>query len=828
MTSLLHAPLPDGGKKTIRWSGLFSAGLGLAIAETAARHEGVLVVVLDSARQLQTLETEIRFFLGQGGEAENGEPAVAVFPHWECLPYDNFSPHQDIISERLRILARLPEQSRGVLLTTCANLMQRLPPTGYVMGHSFALRAGERIDIEALRGRLQQAAYHAVNQVMSPGEYAVRGGLVDVFAMGAEQPFRLDLFDDEIDSIRYFDPETQRSTGKTRNIEFLPAREFPMTEEGIRQFRQAFRRRFEGDPAKQQVYSAVSRGNTPPGAEFFMPLFFERTATLFDYLPARSLLILDQAIDDTAGAYWAEVQDRFQNASFDPERRVLPPPDLYLDPEEFTARVDALPRIINSGADKALDSWRAPAAPPPELPVDNKSETPYQRLLHYLRDSGGRILLAAETPGRREALEGLLLDHDLLPTQVSGWRGFVDDADIRLGICVTPLERGLNLTAPALEIVTESQLYGERVFQRRRRSREALDPESVIRSLAELHVGDPVVHAEHGVGRYQGLQTLAIGDDRTEFLALEYQNGDKLYVPILSLHLIGRFVGGDAEHAPLHRLGSDQWQKAKRRAREKAYDVAAELLEMEALRNARSGHAFNLPAEEYAGFVARFPFEETPDQAQVIEDVLTDLQSAEPMDRLVCGDVGFGKTEVALRAAFVAVHDRKQVALLAPTTLLAQQHYQTFLDRFADLPVSIDLLSRFRSKKEATELVKRLGDGYPDILIGTHRLLQDDIRFKQLGLLIIDEEHRFGVRQKEKLKRLRSQVDILTLTATPIPRTLNLTMSGLRSISIIATPPQARLSIKTFVRSWNRGLIREACLREIRRGGQVYFLHNQV
>ena len=818
---LLKPPLPGPGQE-FSWTRLHGSATALAVVETARRHLGVLVIVLEDQRQLQVLESELGFFL----EADEDAPVLA-FPGWECLPYDTFSPHHDITSQRLRILSRLPETARAVVLTTCANLMQRLPPMDYVLGHSFSLRQRQRINLDTLRRQLTNANYTAVHQVMSPGEFALRGGLVDIFPMGAETPFRLDLFDDEIETIRYFDPDTQRSNRQVEQISLLPAREFPMTEDGIKRFRQTFRCHFEGDPRTQKIYNEVSAGNVPAGAEFFLPLFFEHTHTLFDYLGGDALWLLPAQLGRIAKTQWAEIEDRYRNANYDAERKVPPPEMLYLKPDALHGQLDQNRRIIHFQGNTKKADWAAPSGTSGQFPVDPREESPYRHLLDHLGGTKNRVLLAVETAGRREALEGVLSNHGLGTQACAGFSEFIQAPDINRGICVYPLERGLSLPGYGIEVIAESQLYGEKVL-RRRRGTKAQDPESVIRSLAELHEGDPVVHIDHGVGRYCGLQFLDIGGQPSEFLTVEYQNGDKLYAPVLSLHLISRFVGGSPAHAPLHRLGGEKWQKSRKKAREKAYDVAAELLEVEALRNARKGRAFTVPEEEYQGFVSRFPFEETPDQQRAIAEVRADLESPEPMDRLVCGDVGFGKTEVALRAAFIAVHNDCQTAILTPTTLLARQHYQTFTDRFADLSVSVEMLSRFKTKKQATELVDRLPDGYPDIIIGTHRLLQDDVGFKRLGLLIIDEEHRFGVRQKEKIKHLRSQVDLLTLTATPIPRTLHITLSGLRSISLIATAPQLRLCIKTFIREWSRGLIREACLREIRRGGQVYFLYNDV
>lgn len=822
----LLEPLLPGENSPVKWSNLSGAAFALALTETVNSLNGFLVIVLEDHRQLQILETELNFFF-EG----NKDIPVINFPSWECLPYDVFSPHQDITSDRLRILAQLPYLKTGILLTTCANLMQRLPPVEYVSGHTFSIKTGQTIQIDHLRQQLADANYAAVDQVVSPGEFAVRGGLIDLYPMGTVSPFRIDLFDDEIESIRQFDPETQRSEGTIGSIELLPAKEFPMTEDGIKQFRSAFRRHFEGDPRKQHVYNEISNGNTPSGAEFFFPLFFEKTNTLFDYIPKSSVLVMQHHFAEVASTQWAEITDRYTNANYDAHRKVLPPNEVYLDPAPLMEIIGNYRKIVfypEKHKQRKQDRWIAPCDNNRQFPVDIKKDVPYEMLLNHLINTENRVLITTETPGRREAMEAMLVNHQRLPIPCDGFREFLHTPDLRLGLCISGLERGFTSNKLKLEIITESQLYGERVFQRRRRNNQSHDPESIIKSLAELNIGDPVVHIDHGVGRYLGLQTLNISDEETEFLTLEYQNNDKLYIPILSLNLISRFVGGSPESAPIHRLGTDQWEKAKKQAKEKAYDVAAELLEIVALRNARTGFAFEIVDDDYDGFVSRFPFEETADQEQAIGEVLNDLTAPEPMDRLVCGDVGFGKTEVALRAAFVAASNGKQVALLVPTTLPAQQHYQTFVDRFADMPITVGLLSRFNTKKQTTEVLSGMAQGSPLIVVGTHKLLQDDIQFQDLGLLIIDEEHRFGVRQKEKIKRLRSQVDILTLTATPIPRTLNITMSGLRSISIIATPPNNRLSIKTFIRESSQGLIREACLREIRRGGQVYFLHNDV
>ncbi len=816
-------PLPNRHTPLLRWHRLWGGAAGLAITR-AAEVGRPLVVVTPDARSAQRLDAQIRFF-----SADNAIP-IWPFPDWECLPYDNFSPHQDIVSQRLLTLHRMPGLRRGIVIVPISNLMQRIVPPEYVHGRSFVIAAGDTINVETLRSRLQDVGYHSVGQVFTPGEYSIRGGLIDVFPMGSGRPFRLDLFGDVVESIRFFDQETQRSVDIVQRLEILPGREVPLDTDAVRRFRAAFRARFEGDPQKSGVYRDISKGLAPAGIEFYLPLFFERCATLFDYLSSDTVVILDDGADSALERVHAQILDRYELARLGADRPVLTPAELYLSPQQVRDHLQTLPRVDISTAEPDNDSTvrRFATHAPPAFPVNPHADHPYAQFFDYLSNVTGRVLLVAETPGRRETFLGLLRDHGFATTVYDNWGAFLRDETAVLGVTVGDLEQGVRFDDPALSVLTESQLYGERVFQRRRRSALARDPESIIRSLAEIQIGDPIVHEEHGVGRYRGLRTLTIEGDVGEFLAIEYHGGDKLYIPVLSLDVVSRYVGGSPEAAPLHKLGSEQWVRAKRKARQRAYDVATELLEVQALRQARAGHAFSEPDDGYRAFAAMFPFEETPDQAHVIDDVIADMISPKPMDRLVCGDVGFGKTEIAMRAAFLAVHGGRQVALLVPTTLLAQQHYQNFCDRFADFPVRIELLSRFRSKKDLAIALRSTREGLVDILIGTHRLLQKDVTFKALGLLIIDEEHRFGVRQKERLKQLRNEVDILTLTATPIPRTLNISLSGLREISIIATPPRARLSVKTFVREWNTATIREACLREIRRGGQVYFLHNEV
>ena len=827
-TSLYHGLTSQIGE-TLRWSRLYGSARGLALASAAQIHPAPLLVVTAGVHGAERLEDEIRFYRGK----EDRFP-VLRFPDWECLPYDVVSPHPGIVSERLETLYRLPALRRGIVLAAAPTLMQRLAPRAYLASHAFLLKRGERLDVAALRASLTQAGYHAVSQVMEPGEYAVRGGVIDLFPTGSRAPYRLDLFGEELESIREFNPASQRSGKTLDQVRMLPAREFPLTAEAIQRFRQAFRARFEGDPQHSAIYRDVSKGLAPAGIEYHLPLFFDSTATFFDYLPPGAVCVLEADVEDAARAFERDIHQRYQDLCHDRERPLLAPEEIALSMRDFFQLLARHPRI--ELLDFQADEPRGEAAdglivydtvPPPPLAADYKSHTPYRALFDYLRDSHERILIIAESAGRRETLRELLQAGGRPPVDVAGWDEFLH-SDMRLGLAVASLERGLRLPAQGLSLVTEAQLHGERAAQQRRRQAAARDAEAVLRNLSELRVGDAVVHEDHGVGRYLGLQALDVGDGRTEFLALEYAGGDKLYVPVLNLHLVTRYTGTDPEHAPLHKLGGGAWDKAKRRAQRKAWDAAAELLDVYARRALRAGHAFPPHDTHYLAFTDAFPFEETPDQARAVAEVLADMEAGKPMDRLVCGDVGFGKTEVALRAAFLAAHGGRQVAVLVPTTLLAQQHYRNFCDRFAGLPVRIELLSRFRGKAEQQRVVRDLAEGTVDIVLGTHRLLQPDVRFKRLGLVILDEEHRFGVRQKERLKQLRAEVDVLTLTATPIPRTLNLALAGLRDISLVATAPAGRLAVRTTVSAGSPALIREACLRELRRGGQVYYLHNEV
>jgi len=811
-------PLPAASGKQ-HWGNLPGAALSLAIAEAASNAKRFTLLLTADSQSAERLQEELAFFAP--------DLPVLHFPDWETLPYDLFSPHQDIVSQRIATLYQLPELSHGVLVVPITTALHRLAPKRFLLGSSLVLDVGQKLDVEQMRLRLEAAGYRCVDTVYEHGEFAVRGALIDLFPMGSALPYRIDLFDDEIETLRTFDPENQRSIDKVESIRLLPAREFPLKKEAVTGFRARFRERFDVDFRRCPIYQDLSTGITPAGIEYYLPLFYEETATLFDYLPEDSQVFSLPGIEQAAEQFWNDVRNRYEERRVDPERPLLPPAELFMPVEDCFARLKLWPRVVASQQDvePGIGRERFPAQPLPELAIESKASEPLGKLRQFLDGFPGRVLFTAESAGRREVLLELLARLKLRPQEVEGWGGFLASEE-RLAIAIAPLDEGLLLDEVAL--VAESPLFGQRVMQRRRREKSRDGGDNVIKNLTELREGAPVVHIDHGVGRYQGLVTLEIEGQAQEFLLLQYADEAKLYVPVASLHLIARYTGSDDALAPLHKLGSETWQKAKRKAAEQVRDVAAELLDIYARRAARQGYAFKDPQVDYETFAAGFPFEETPDQQVAIDAVREDLLSAKPMDRLVCGDVGFGKTEVAMRAAFIAVHGGKQVAVLVPTTLLAQQHYNSFRDRFADWPVRVEVMSRFKSAKEVQNAITELAEGKIDILIGTHKLLQDDVKFSNLGLVIIDEEHRFGVRQKEQLKALRSEVDILTLTATPIPRTLNMSIAGMRDLSIIATPPARRLSVRTFVMEANNPTIKEALLRELLRGGQVYYLHNDV
>lgn len=823
LTSLLAPVYTEKPGFTNHWGHLYGSSFGLVIQQTAMRHKGVLVVVTENSASAQRLEDEIRFYI------KGSDIPLLTFPDWETLPYDVFSPHQDIISDRLATLYQLPKLKQGILVVSVQTLMHRVSPQAFLDQHCLFLDIGQRLDLDEMRLRLDNGGYRHVATVLEHGEFTIRGSLLDLFPMGSSHPYRIELFDDEIETIRTFDPETQRSLEKTEQIRLLPAREFPLHKEAISNFRQAFRSRFEGDPARSVIYRDISNANASPGIEYYLRLFFEQLDSLFDYLPQNALLMTLNGIEAAAQTFWQDIEARYEQHRHDIERPILTPIDIFQGVEEVFAHCKRFTRIElqHFAHEKRTSASNFSSLAPPQLTLDARASEPAATLLGFLGGFDGRILFVAESTGRRETLLELLRGHELHPSQFDSWQAFLE-SEVNIGIAVAPLEYGLLLSEPHIAVIAEPQIFGQQIMQRRRRQRAQRDTDNMVRNLAELTVGAPVVHEDYGVGRYLGLQTLQTGDLLTEFLTLEYAGGDKLYVPVASLHLISRYTGTTPETAPLHRLGSGQWEKACRRARERVRDVAAELLDIYARREARQGFAYPYDELQYRAFAATFPFEETPDQQDAIDAVLADMRSPQPMDRLICGDVGFGKTEVAMRAAFMAVMAGKQVAVLTPTTLLTQQHMENFRDRFADWPVQVDSLSRFRTKKEQDANLKKLAEGKIDIIIGTHKLLQPDVKYKNLGLVVIDEEHRFGVRQKERFKSLRSEVDILTLTATPIPRTLNMAVSGIRDLSIIASPPARRLTIKTFISQWNDVLIKEACLRELKRGGQVFYLHNEV
>ena len=821
LPSYLLAPpdsLPDQPTDVRRWTGLYGSAFALAIHEAALARSGPILVIAKSSQQAHFLLQEILFFSG-------ADYPVDIFPDYETLIYDSFSPHQDIVSDRLKLLSR-DFTGRSIVIAPISTLLMKLPPRAFLIGHNLRISVGDRLNLTDLRRQLEAAAYRVVDTVVERGEFTVRGAVLDLYPMGAHTPFRIELFDDDVDSIRTFDPDTQLSTGAISAIDTLPAREVPLTKEGINRFQDHWHLTFGGNPRSCPIYQDVSSGLAPAGIEYYLPLFFDKTETLFDYLPDQ-LLIMSDPLSDPIERFWENARNRYESLRYNLERPILPPEQLLLREDDFRATLKNYPRIdhLEEAGARAFDFMSIAV---PDVSIDDQAKDPFHRLRARLDTADQRILICAESPGRRELIDQLLRQAGWSPTLVDSWQSFLS-SDATLTLAIAPTARSLNLPEKSLIVLSEAQLFGERVLQARRRQKERDQAdELVVRSLTELSEGAPVVHQEHGVGRYQGLVTLAIDDQSNEFLSLLYQDEATLYVPVADLHLISRYTGADADLAPWHRLGSDVWEKAKRKAAEQIRDVAAELLEIYARREAKQGLALPPPDADYERFARGFPFEETADQLSAIEAVISDLCSPKPTDRLICGDVGFGKTEVAMRAAFLAVQAGKQVAILVPTTLLAEQHLQSFQDRFADWPVKIESISRFKSRKEQDAVIETLANGRTDIVIGTHALIQDQVRFHDLGLLIIDEEHRFGVRQKERIKSLRANVDVLAMTATPIPRTLNLSMTGLRDLSIIATPPARRLSIKTFIRPKDLAVVKEAIQRELLRGGQVYYLHNEV
>ena len=821
-SSVFTPPLPDSAEHTLKWAKLYGSSAGLVIRQTLSTHDGPILVITSSTTHTQHLLDELEFYVS------GANIPILNFPDWETLPYDVFSPHQDIISERLETLYRLPKLNEGLLVVPVQTLMHRVAPNQYVQRHSFVIEKDQSLNLDEFRNQLIQTGYEHVSTVMEHGEFALRGSLIDLFPMGSQTPYRVELFDDEVESIRTFDVESQRTIDVVDGLRLLPAREFPLDKDGIKQFRQSYRIAFEGDPQRSVIYREVSDGHAPAGIEYYIPLFYEQVQTLFDYLPENTLIICEEDIAQQAQTFYEETEQRYEMARHDIERPILEPDKLFIQQDVLQNSLSDFKHTCwQRHESEAAEAINFDTQAPPQLLINARAAEPASQLKQFIEQGEGRILFVAESTGRRETLLGLLRDNQISPTHFDNWDAFLNSEE-KLGITVSPLEQGLSLAEPKLHVISETQLFGQQVYQRRRRSTQQRDSENIFKSLAELTISAPVVHEEYGVGRFLGLQTLSTAEMTAEFLTLEYADKDKLYVPVSSLHLISRYTGASPDTAPLHKLGSGQWERAKKKAQERVRDVAAELLAIYAKREAKQGYAYQFDDAQYRAFASEFPFEETPDQQGAIDNVIRDMASSKPMDHLVCGDVGFGKTEVAMRAAFIAVMSGKQVAVLTPTTLLTQQHHQTFNDRFAEWPVKVESLSRFRSKKDQDNVIKGLAEGQIDIVIGTHKLLQKDIKYKSLGLVIIDEEHRFGVRQKETFKSLRSEIDILTLTATPIPRTLNMSMSGMRDLSIIATPPAKRLAIKTFISQWNNHQISEAIMRELKRGGQVFFLHNEV
>lgn len=792
------------------------------LAELAAKHHGhTLVVLTAEANTAQRLLEEIPWF--------DSNLRVRLLPDWETLAYDHFSPHHDLVSERLAALWETWQGECDLLLAPVTTAIVRLPPPQYLASYSFNFQRGQHLDSEKLRAQVTLAGYNHVSQVLSPGEYAIRGGLVDLFPMGSILPYRIDLFDEQIESIKTFDVDTQRTLYPVDSLRLLPAREFPLDDAGRTTFRQRFREQFEGDPAKSTLYKDISNGIAPAGIEYYLPLFFEQLATIFDFLPPQTIIATQGDLAAPLNAFWQDARARYAMLDGDRTRPVLQPGDIFLSEEElFKALATRGRYLIQAGTNKDRQPPTNYFAPLPDLAVNRQANDPWLALRSFIDTFDGQILVAAESAGRRETLQHTLTEHGFVLKSVEDWRSCSERQ--KMVICVSPLHGGFlwqRENHKPLALVSESELYLDQPRRNRRDSKKT-GADNWLRDLTELSPGDPVVHEVHGVGRYRGLTHMDLGEGTLEFLEIHYANDAKLFVPVAQLQVVGRYSGSDLEHAPLHKLGSGQWEKAKNKAAMQARDTAAELLQLYAVRAARQGHAFNINESDYERFCSSFPFVETPDQISAIEAVLGDLKNTRPMDRLVCGDVGFGKTEVALRAVFCAVVGGHQAAVLCPTTLLCEQHFQTFSDRFADWPIRVAELSRFKTAKEIKTVQEELAQGKLDIVIGTHRLLQKDVRFANLALIVIDEEHRFGVRQKEKLKALRSEVDVLTLTATPIPRTLAMSMEGLRDFSVISTAPQKRLSIKTFVSPLSDGLIREAVLRELKRGGQIYFVHNEI
>ncbi|EKT63989.1 transcription-repair coupling factor [Providencia burhodogranariea] len=818
MSSKFRYELPTRSGDVRHLGCLIGAAGALECGEMIERHQGPVVIVTRDMQNTLRLRDEIQQFT---------QLPIETLSDWETLPYDNFSPHQEIISQRLSTLYRLPTMQKGALILPVNTLMQKVCPADFLTSHALVMAKGDKLSRDALRDELDKAGYRHVEQVLEHGEYATRGALLDLFPMGSSVPYRIDFFDDEIDSLRTFDVDTQRTLEEVSSINLLPAHEFPTDKDAIERFRSQWRERFEVRRDPEHIYQQVSKKTLPTGIEYWQPLFFSQPLpSLFDYLPANTLFI-SQHYQESAERFQVDTQQRFESRGVDPMRPLLPPAELWLTVEQLNQSLKKWPRVqlsVEKLADKAANT-NLDYLPLPDISTQGQNKHPLEKLRQFVESFDGTVVFSVESEGRRETVTELLGRLKIRPSNIEHYSS---SSENRFAITVGAAEHGFIQSQLHRALICESDLLGERVVRRRSDNRRTINTDTLIRNLAELRQGQPVVHIEHGVGRYQGLTTLEAGGIQAEYLILSYAGNDKLYVPVSSLHLISRYSGGADENAPLHRLGSDSWGRARQKAAEKVRDVAAELLDIYALRAAKPGFKFKHDKEQYQEFCQGFPYETTPDQEVAINAVLSDMCQPIAMDRLVCGDVGFGKTEVAMRAAFLAISNNKQVAVLVPTTLLAQQHFDNFRDRFANWPIRIEMISRFKTAKEQQQIINDTAEGKVDILIGTHKLLQNSLVWHDLGLLIVDEEHRFGVRHKERIKAMRADVDILTLTATPIPRTLNMAMSGMRDLSIIATPPARRLAVKTFVRQYDDLVVREAILRETLRGGQVYYLYNDV
>lgn len=806
----------------IKWGNLTGCSFALAMAQLATQHAAPYVIITQDIHTAEQLKREILFFT-------ESKLNVQLFPDWETLPFDHFSPHEDIVSKRLALLNKLPQLTHGIVIASIHTLMHKLAPKQHVQGQGVNLKINDNMDLTAFCTQLTHAGYHHVEQVIQHGEFAHRGAIIDFFPMGYAHPIRIELFDDEIASLRSFNVDTQRTIQQIKQIkQILPAYEFPLTTEAIDQFKQNWRERFTNTPRDASMYQAISNGQAAAGCQYYLPLFFTQLASLFDYLPKETILLLEDTSLAAGEHFTTEIIERHEQLQYDITRPICPPNELFLSCDNFLQGASHFSQIKWSQAkltDKTGHTNYSTKALP-QIAIEHQKKEPLSALKTWLTRCGQRVLFCTQSAGRCENVQELLKEHSIETTKVTSWHEF-NSSDIKLGIIVGEIETGCQLIPENITIISENELYGQQPKIRKNKQTE-IDPDLIIRNLLELQIGAPVVHVEMGIGRYQGLSVIATDGIEAEYLTLEYANNDKVYIPIYNLHLILRYTGGDADNAPLQKLGNKQWDKAKQKAQRRATDVAAELLKVYSQRQIKQGFAFNAENINYPTFCQQFGFMETPDQAKAITDVITDMQQDTPMDRLICGDVGFGKTEVAMRAAFIAAQNNKQTIILVPTTLLANQHLTTFSTRFALWPINLVILSRMQTTTQQRQALHDIETGKADIVIGTHKLLNQAIKYKDLGLLIIDEEHRFGVKQKEKIKSLRTNIDILTLTATPIPRTLNMALSGTRDLSIIATPPEKRLSIKTFVHAYDQSLIREAITRELMRGGQVIFLHNDI